>query len=62
MIYFSKHKIEVFEKFKIYKAFVEKQTRNNLKVYRFNGGGYISHEFNGFCEKHGIFMSIDHYK
>ncbi len=39
MIYFLKHKSEVFEKFKIYKAFMEKQTRNNLKVFRFNGEG-----------------------
>jgi hypothetical protein len=36
---FLKEKVEAFEKFKIFKALTENQTRNSLKVVRLDRGG-----------------------
>jgi hypothetical protein len=38
---FLKEKIESFEKFKIFKALIENQTCNRLKVVRSNKGGEL---------------------
>jgi transposase InsO family protein len=52
---FSKKKTEEFEKFKIFKALIESQTCNRLKVVRSERGGeFMSCDFKEFCDKHGI--------
>lgn len=54
-IYFLQDKGEIFENFKKFKAFVEKQTEKSLKVLRTDKGGeFQSAEFKRFCEKEGI--------
>ena len=50
-----KHKSELFEKFKNWKATVERQTGKNLKYMRTdNGGEFTSKEFEEFCAQEGI--------
>jgi len=50
-----REKSEVFVAFKCYKALVEKEVANPIKVLRTDRGGeYSSHEFANFCENHGI--------
>jgi hypothetical protein len=52
---FLKEKSEAFEKFKVFKAFTENQTRKRLKAVRFDRGGeFSSWNFKEFCDKHGI--------
>ena len=52
---FLKEKSEAFKKFKIFKAMVENETNEKIKSLRSdNGGEFISNEFNGLCEIHGI--------
>ena len=54
-VYFLQEKSEAFEAFKSYKALVEKEVGNPIKVLRTDRGGeYNSHEFENFCENHGI--------
>ena len=54
-IYYLKTKGEVFAWFQEFKALVESQTRNNIKVLRSdNGGEYTSNEFRDFCNQEGI--------
>ncbi|PKA55182.1 Retrovirus-related Pol polyprotein from transposon TNT 1-94 [Apostasia shenzhenica] len=54
-VYFLQHKSEVFEKFKYWKANIEKTTGKYIKVLRTdNGGEYTSKEFQDFCLKEGI--------
>ncbi|KAK8921738.1 hypothetical protein KSP39_PZI020142 [Platanthera zijinensis] len=54
-IYFLKHKSEVFEKFKVCKTTVEKQTGKRVKYLRSdNGGEYTSAEFQEYCNQKGI--------
>ena len=50
-----KEKGEAFEKFKIFKAVVEKETGTTIKTFRTDRGGeFISSEFNLYCETAGI--------
>jgi transposase InsO family protein len=52
---FLKEKDEAFEKFKIFKALTENQTRKRLKAVRSDRGGeFMSSDFKEFCDKHGI--------
>ena len=52
---FLKEKVEAFEKFKIFKALTETQTRKRLKEVRSNWGGeFMSRDFKEFCDEHGI--------
>jgi len=45
-LYFMKYKVESFEKFKEFKAKVEKQTGKSIKALRYDRGGeYLSTEF-----------------
>lgn len=45
-IYLMKNKSEAFNKFQLYKKFVEKQTTNKIKIIRtYQGGDYLSNEF-----------------
>ena len=54
MTYFMKHKSEAFEKFKLYKSFVETQTGNKLKKLHADGGGeYLSKEFKKYLLENG---------
>lgn len=52
---FIRQKSEVFQVFKEYKAFVEKQTEKRIKcVQSDNGGEFCSEEINNFLKKEGI--------
>jgi hypothetical protein len=54
-IYFLRKKSEVFDKFKEFKALVENQTENKIKVLRTdNGGEFCENEFEEYCKKCGI--------
>ena len=53
--YFLKQKSETFDKFKEFKAFVEKQSGLSIKILRSDRGGeYKSNEFLEYCMYHGI--------
>lgn len=54
-ITFFKEKSKTFNKFKIFKALVEKETDKNLKCLRSERGGeFTSDKFTRYCEEHGI--------
>ncbi|CAJ2638092.1 unnamed protein product [Trifolium pratense] len=54
-VYFIRQKSEVFEIFKKFKAFVEKQSGRFVKVLRSDRGKeYTSNEFHKFCEDEGV--------
>jgi hypothetical protein len=54
-VYFLKHKSETFDKFKEFKALVEKQSGLSIKILRSDRGGeYKSNEFLEYCRYHGI--------
>ncbi|MCO5608611.1 hypothetical protein L7F22_062824 [Adiantum nelumboides] len=51
-VYFMKQKSKVFDHFKIFKAAVEKETGEQVKTLRSDGGGeYFSKEFSDFLQK-----------
>ena len=53
--FFLKHKSEVFQKFKEWKAMVENQRGRKVKALRSdNGGEYTSMEFKEYLARHGI--------
>ena len=50
-VYFLKHKSEVFDLFKVFKALVENHFGRRLKILRSeNGGEYVKYEFIQYCE------------
>ena len=50
-VYFLKHKCEVFDLFKVFKALAENQYGRKLKILRSdNGGEYVKYEFIKYCE------------
>ena len=54
-IYFSKVKLEVFERFREFKILMENQTGKKIRVLRTdNGGEYTSNEFMEYCSAEGI--------
>jgi len=54
-IYFLWKKYQVFDKFKYFKALVENQIENQIKVLRIDNGREIcGNEFKEFCKKCGI--------
>jgi len=58
-IYLLKSKDEVFQCFKIFKAFVERQSDKLIKMVRSDGGGeYKSNEFKRNCEELGLQHNI----
>ena len=53
--YILKHKSEVFENFKKFKAFVEKENGLKIEAMRSDHGGELtSNEFQKYCRDHGI--------
>ena len=58
-VYLLKNKSDSFDKFKEYKAEVEKQTGNNIKILRSDRGGeYLSLEFKDFLRECGIVSQL----
>jgi hypothetical protein len=54
-IYFLKAKSDTFDKFKEYKAFIEKKTGKHIRIIRMdNGGDFESLQFEDFCKSVGI--------
>jgi hypothetical protein len=54
-IYFLRKKSKVFDKFKEFKALVENQIENKIKLLRTNNGGeFCGNEIKEFCKKCGI--------
>ena len=54
-VYFLKHKSEVFDLFKVFKALVENQSGRRLKILTSdNGGEYVKSEFIQYCKYAGI--------
>jgi transposase InsO family protein len=54
-IYFLKAKSDTFDKFKEYKAFIEKQIVKHIRILRTNNGGeFESLQFEDFCKSAGI--------
>jgi transposase InsO family protein len=54
-IYFLKDKSDTFDKFKEYKAFIEKKTGKHIRILRtYNGGEFESLQFEDFCNSPGI--------
>ncbi len=54
-VYFLRHKSDVFEAFKKWKAMVENETGLKIKKLRSdNGGEYEDNEFKKFCYQNGI--------
>jgi transposase InsO family protein len=52
---FLKEKSEALEKFKVFKALTENQTRKRIKAVRSDRGGeFSSGSFKEFCDKNGI--------
>ena len=52
---FLKEKSEAFEKFKVFKALTENQTRKRLKAVRSDRGGELcSKDFKELCDEQGI--------
>ena len=56
-VYLLKHKSEVFDLFKVYRALVENQSGRRFNTLRSdNGGEYFKYEFIQYCEDAGIQM------
>jgi len=54
-VYFLKHKSEVFDRFKNFKALIEKQSSKQIKCLRTdNGMEFCGKDFTEFCQKEGI--------
>ena len=54
-VIFLKHKSKAFERFKIFRKMVERETDLKLKFLRSDKGGeFISQELIEYCEKNGI--------
>lgn len=58
-VYFLKLKSETFASFKKFKALVENQVGNKVRVLRTDRGGeFLSQEFKVFCEENGIHREL----
>ena len=55
MVYFAQRKNEVFEKFKTFKALVEKEVNKVIVTFRTDRGGeFTSRDFQDYCSNNGI--------
>lgn len=58
-VYFAKEKFVVLPNFKRFKNYVEKQSRNLLKIFRIDcGGEFVSTKFDNFCEEYDILRQL----
>ena len=58
-VYLMRHKSETFDKFKEYRALVEKQLGKVIKTLRSDRGGeYLSEEFEDFLREEGIMSQL----
>ena len=56
-VYFLKHKYEVFDLFKVFRALVENQSRRKIMILGYeNGGEYVNSKFIHYCKYVGIQM------
>ena len=56
-VHFLKHKFEVFDLFKVFRALVENQFGRKIKILRYeNGGEYVKFELIQYCKDAGIQM------
>ena len=56
-VYFLKHKCEVFDPFKVFKALVENQYGRKPNILRYeNGGEYVKFDLIQYCKDAGIHM------
>ena len=54
-VYLLKYKSDVFDSFRVFKTFVEKQSSLSIwKIHIDNGGEYVNQSFKDFCSKHGL--------
>ncbi|KAI0498995.1 hypothetical protein KFK09_019895 [Dendrobium nobile] len=54
-VFFMHHKSEVFNIFRNFKTFIEKQTQHQIKCLRSDGGTeYLNHNFKNFLNQQGI--------
>ena len=54
-MYFLKYKSDVFDSFRIFKTFVEKQSGLSIRcIHTDNGREYVNQFFRDFCTKHGL--------
>jgi transposase InsO family protein len=54
-VYFLKYKSDVFDSFRVFKTFVEKQSGLSIRRIRTdNGGEYVNQAFRDFCSEHGL--------
>ena len=59
-VYFLKHKSDAFSCFQQFKALVENQSGQCIKILRTNRGGeYVSNEFLDFCKTHGMHKQLN---
>lgn len=57
--FFLKGKDETFMKFHEFKARIEAETGNKIRILRTDhGGDYLSNEFKDFCKQHGIAQEL----
>lgn len=54
-VYFLKYKSQVFEYFRKFKAYAEKESGHNVKALRTDRDGeYLSNDFKAYCDEHEI--------
>ena len=54
-VYFLKYKSDVFDSFRVFKTFVEKQSGLSIRrICTDNGGEYVNQAFQNFCSEHGL--------
>jgi hypothetical protein len=61
-VYFLKQKLEVFEKFKIFRQLVENKVKEKIGTLRKdNGGEFTSNEFKTYCTDNGIIRHLTNF-
>lgn len=58
-VYFQQLKLKIFNNFKKFKNYVEKQSGMPIKAFRTDKGGkFLSDQFSLFCEEYGIHRKL----